>query len=74
MGLMCSPRIFTGLTKVVVKFFRKQGVWIVIYIDDILVVAPTKASCEWSVTIVRTMLERMGFIIKVPKSCFEPDT
>ena len=74
MGLMCVPRIFTGLKKVAVKLFRKQGVRIVIYKDDILIVALTEALCEWSIVVVMMTLEKMGLIINIPKSCFEPDT
>ena len=72
MGLTCSLRIFTGLMRVAVRIFRRNGIWIVIYIDDILIVALTKEECQRSVAIVRTMLEKMGFIINLPKSCLEP--
>ena len=72
MGLTCSPRIFTGLMKVAVRFFRKKGIWIVIYINDILIIALTKEECHRKVEIVKRMLERMGFLINLPKSCLEP--
>ena len=70
MGLTCSLRIFTGLTKVAVRVFRKNRNWIMIYIDNILVVTLTK--CHRNVAIVRRMLERMGFLIDLQKSCLEP--
>ena len=38
MGLTDSPRIFTRVTKFVQSFLRKQGILVVMYIDDILVI------------------------------------
>ena len=37
MGLTSSPRIFTKLTLFLTKLFRRSGLVIVIYLDDILV-------------------------------------
>ena len=66
MGSTCLLRIFTVLMKVAVRYFRKNGIWIIIYIDDILIVAHTKEECWKSVAIVKRMLERMGFLINLP--------
>ena len=37
-GLSPAPRIFTKILKVVMAFVRKQGVRLVIYLDDILII------------------------------------
>ena len=37
-GLAPAPRIFTNILKVVMAFVRKQGVRLVIYLDDILII------------------------------------
>ena len=74
MGLTCSPRIFMGLTKVTVRYFRRKGIWIIIYIYDILIVAHMKEECQRGMAVVKEMLERMGFLINLPKSCLEPMT
>ena len=33
MGLTCSPRVFTRVTKSIVSWLRRQGVTLVIYLD-----------------------------------------
>ena len=42
MGLTSSPRIFTKLTLFLTKLFRRSGLVIVIYLDDILVLGNSK--------------------------------
>ena len=49
MGLTCSPRVFTQITKFAVDWLRKRGVILIIYIDDILVLGHTKEKCEENV-------------------------
>ena len=73
MGLTCSPRIFTKLTKVVFLRCRAQGIVIIIYIDDILIIAQTYEECKRNVDRVVRMLNELGFVINLPKSCLEPD-
>ena len=33
MGLTCSPRIFTKISKAVVDVLRKRGIIVIVYID-----------------------------------------
>lgn len=41
-GLALAPRIFTKILKVVMAFVRKQGVRLVIYLDDILIISESR--------------------------------
>ena len=43
-GLSTEPRIFTKVMKPVVAFIRAKGILIIIYLDDILLAAPTLKS------------------------------
>ena len=42
MGLMSSPRVFTELTRVLMRHLRKKGMVVIIYLDDILVLSKSK--------------------------------
>ena len=45
-GLSTAPRIFTKVMKPVVAFIRAKGILIIIYLDDILLAAPTFEECN----------------------------
>jgi hypothetical protein len=53
MGLASSPRIFTKLMKPVFSTLRKQGHTNVAYIDDTLLISPTKEECIENVCVCR---------------------
>ena len=72
MGLTSSPRIFTKLTSFLTKLFRRSGMVIVIYLDDILVLGDSKEECKQKVDEVVSTLERLGFLINRSKSVTEP--
>ena len=51
---------------------RSKGVRAMIYIDDLLVVAPTQQrACEQTLMIV-TLLQKLGFVVNQEKSILEP--
>ena len=74
MGLTCSPRIFTRVSKAAADWLRKRGVLLIIYIDDILVLGRTKESCLRNVKMVLALLKRLGFVINEAKCNFTPST
>ena len=45
-GLSTAPRIFTKVMKPVVAFIQARGILIIIYLDDILLAAPTFEECK----------------------------
>ena len=67
-GLSASPWVFTKLLRVAVAFLRRQGVRLVIYLDDLLIVGSTAEECEASVRLVIEVLESLGFLINFKKS------
>lgn len=79
-GLSSAPRWFTKIMKEVITFIRRQGIRVVVYIDDIVIFTPVlegnleaarqKASDNHN--FVRSTLSRLGFLIKEEKEVREP--
>ena len=72
MGLSCSPRIFTRVSKAAADWLRKRGVLLVIYIDDILVLGTTREEYTRNVNMVLSLLKKLGFVINESKCQIEP--
>ena len=64
-GLSSAPWAFTKLLRVVIAHLRKLGLRLVIYLDDILVVASSQLAARLAVNQVRSLLESLGFVISV---------
>ena len=71
-GLSSAPWAFTKLLRVVIAHLRKLGLRLVIYLDDILVVASSQLAARLAVNQVRSLLESLGFVISVEKSVEDP--
>lgn len=71
-GLNISPYIFTKLLRPVMSLLRVQGLSSVIYLDDILLVAPSADLCRTNVLTTSELLSRLGFIINYRKSQLSP--
>ena len=67
-GLSTAPRIFAKVMKPVVAFIRAKGILIIIYLDDILLAAPTFEECNRNTLFVIQLLESLGFRINREKS------
>ena len=61
--LSTAPRIFTKVMKPVVAFIRAKGILIIIYLDDILLAAPTFEECNRNTLFVIDLLESLGFVL-----------
>ena len=76
-GLSSAPRTFTELLKPIIVLLRIQGIRIVIYLDDMLILDQSPER-QWSIfrTVVN-LLQRLGFLIKqekcsqAPSQCLE---
>ena len=55
-GLNSAPRIFTKLFKPILRLLRSQGMLLIIYLDDILLIAPTEDPISCPVNIVLEFL------------------
>ncbi len=71
-GLASAPRVFTKLMKPLIAYFRSRGVRLVIYLDDLLLIAKDAATLHDHITLVQGTLESVGFVVNVPKSVVIP--
>jgi len=71
-GASICPRVFTKIMKPVMARLRSQGIKLVIYIDDILVIASSKEACEQHTKMLTTLLEQLGFLVSWEKSIVTP--
>jgi hypothetical protein len=71
-GLAPAPRIFTKILKTVMAFLRRQGIRLVIYLDDILILNESKIGLKADVNTVIDLLQSLGFLINWEKSIVVP--
>lgn len=71
-GYRDAPRIFTKMMAVVAKEARKMGLRLVVYIDDILIMAPTREAAIRDRDSLMLLLRRFGFTLNIPKSVLTP--
>ena len=71
-GLASAPRLFTKLLRPVMAFFRKQGILIVVYTDDFLILSHREEVCRNHTQVVIKTLESLGFTINREKCIVEP--
>ena len=71
-GLNVAPRVFTKLMKPVIAWLRGQGVRMIIFLDDILILAPTVETMNQHARMTISLLESLGFLINYKKSTLVP--
>ena len=71
-GLSTSPFCFTKVTKPVVQYLRSQGVRVVFYLDDVLLLAQTRRGAQENRRRVVHLLGKLGFSLNHEKSDFVP--
>ena len=67
-GLAPAPRCFTKILKVVAAFLRRQGMRLIVYLDDILIMNISKDNTKADVDKVVELLQNLGFLINWEKS------
>ena len=72
MGLTCSARIFTRVALFIGAKLRMQGVRIIMYIDDLLIIASSMDLCLHHVSLLLKAISDFGFLLNEKKSCLEP--
>ena len=72
-GLSPAPRIFSKLMKVPVALIRKLGGRIIVFLDDILLIAPSIEELVVLRDTVIFLLQNLGFLINIKKSVFIPN-
>ena len=71
-GYKYAPRKFTKLLKPLLAALPRQGVIIVVYIDDSWIKADTYEECKASTKSTAELFLKLGFIINQKKSVFIP--
>ena len=71
-GLNIAPRIFTKVMAHIVKVMATEGIWCLPYLDDLLILAPTKEECLHHLDKAVKILEEFGWIINQEKSRKQP--
>ena len=71
-GLNIAPYIFSRIVDFVASYLRRQGVHIVVYLDDWLILSASKESLELQVNSLRNLLDDLGFVLNTEKCLLEP--
>jgi hypothetical protein len=71
-GLSSAPWGFTKILKPVVAFLRKNGIKLIFYLDDILIISSSKEQAAKDFNIAKGLLEDLGFIVHQTKSIATP--
>ena len=71
-GLNVLPKLFMSVMKVLQKMWRKKGMLVFVYLDDILVLATTAQQTQKHLDMVLETLEEAGFMVNQKKSSQVP--
>lgn len=71
-GLCTAPRVLTKVLRPAVKMLRSLGIRLVIYMDNMLLMANSKQKLTEHVQIALFLLENLGLIINSKKSILVP--
>ncbi|XP_018496867.1 uncharacterized protein LOC108864903 [Galendromus occidentalis] len=71
-GLKTSPRVFTKMLKPVASKLRQQGVVVIVYLDDFLLMADSPARLADHVTTTTDLLTSLGYTVNFEKSALSP--
>lgn len=70
--LCIAPRVFTKLLKPVIEKLRTMGIHLVIYMDDMILMAASTHLLRKHIQLTLFLLENLGFIINSKKSILKP--
>ena len=71
-GLACAPWVFTKILKPLTAQLRQLGMRMIIYIDDIPILAESKERAQDHVMGLLYLLENLGFEVSKPKCVLDP--
>lgn len=71
-GYSLAPRVFTKVLKPVIATLRFRGIRLVVFIDDILVIASSAQQCSDHLAEALALLRSLGFTINFKKSNLTP--
>ena len=71
-GISTIPQLFMSVMRVLENIWRKQGIQVYVYLDDILIVGASVEEVNSHLEVVVKTLIQGGFKINVKKSTLEP--
>ena len=71
-GLSSAPYVFTKLLKPAVAILRRLGIRVVLYLDDMLIMANSKEEARLHLATAMHLLTALGFILNLNKSVSTP--
>ena len=71
-GLNVAPLVFTELLKPIAAFLRKQGIRLILYLDDMLIIGSSAQETMQFTQIAMNLLASLGFTIHNEKSITTP--
>ena len=71
-GLSTAPRTFTKIMRPVTAKLREQGLRLIVYLDDILLMAESPQDLHCHTQILVSLLQDLGFILNTKKCVLEP--
>ena len=71
-GLASAPRVFTKLLKPVLSILRQGGIRLIVYLDDILLMAPSVEQVLQHAASTLNLLQGLGFTVNYLKSVLVP--
>ena len=71
-GLSCAPWTFTKVMKPLMTLLRGWGNRIIIYIDDMLLMAESRDTAVQHLEVLMFLLETIGFVLNKEKSYLHP--
>ena len=73
-GLASAPRVFTKVMKPVVGLLRQLGIRVIVYLDDLLIMAESPELARTHVNLALNLFEGPGFSVNYEKSVLVPTT
>ena len=71
-GLSCAPWTFIKVMKPLMTLLRSWGIRIIVYIDNMLILAKTRQETSQHLEVLLFLLEALGFIVNWGKSYLDP--
>ena len=67
-----APGLFSKLLKILISLLRKLNVWLIIFLDDILLMAASVEELTLAKDNLIVLLQNLGFLINTKKSILQP--
>ena len=61
--MLCLPRVFTKLIKPIAASLRKRGIWIIVYLNDFLILGSSIKESKAKTQLTLDLLQWLGFTI-----------